>query len=285
MKVKWKTTIGVIVLFVVILVCLLFYFGVIFSESFVKITHSAKATHKELDHKPLLMNSLPRDNLEYRYDEYLSHKPAYYNSPHNDGFELTRSLGIMSNYDLGLNRTQSLSQVDKLLEEMEWGEIVFNAPTNINIDDSPQIQLFLSLAETVEQLKQLITEEGLRIGAIIKVRNKMKAHLSGNQFIIKSMTDEIQVFSKNQRAEWEWEIFPKKKGRHDLHLTLSAVLKIDGESTSHTIKTFDRTIEVDVTGRQTIQKFLMNHWKWLWVTILAPIGWILWGRLNQDKIS
>jgi hypothetical protein len=88
--------------------------------------------------------------------------------------------------------------VDSLLEEMEFGTIAFNAPTNINIDDSPEIQLLLSLAETVEQLKQSITEEGEIIGANIRVNNRMEAYLSGYMFQITAITPEIQAVSKNQ---------------------------------------------------------------------------------------
>lgn len=72
---------------------------------------------------------------------------------------------------------ERLGNVDRLLQEMEFGTIVFNAPTNINIDDSPQIQLLLSLAETVEELKKSITEEGEKIGATIRVNDRMEAHL------------------------------------------------------------------------------------------------------------
>jgi hypothetical protein len=43
----------------------------------------------------------------------------------------------------------SSDSVDSLLDEMEFGPIAFNTPTNINIDDSPQVHLILSLAETV----------------------------------------------------------------------------------------------------------------------------------------
>ena len=172
--------------------------------------------------------------------------------------------------------------VDRLLNEMEFGAIAFNAPTNINIDGSPQIQLILSLAETVEKLKKAITEEGEKVGATIKVSDRMEARLSGYMFQITAITPETQAVSKYQRTEWKWEIHPKEEGKHKLHLTLTALLEIDGRSTPRAIRTFDKVIEVNVTNTQKIMLFFKNNWQWLWAAILAPItGW-LWKRKKKQ---
>ncbi|MCH7950683.1 MAG: hypothetical protein IH875_09450, partial [Candidatus Dadabacteria bacterium] len=177
------------------------------------------------------------------------------------------------------------SNVDRLLAEMEFGAIAFNAPTNINIDDSPQIQLILSLAETVAKLKQPIAEEGEKIGATIKVSERMEAHLSGYKFQITPITPEVQAVSKSQRTEWKWELHPKEEGKHELRLTLTALLEINGYSTPRAIRTFDKIIEVNVTPAQKIGVFFKGNWKWLWVTILVPlVGW-LWRRRKKQPTA
>lgn len=168
--------------------------------------------------------------------------------------------------------------VDRLLDEMEFGTIAFNAPTNINIEDSPQIQLILSLSEAIDELKQLITEEGEKIGATIGVSNRMEARLSGYKFQITAITPEVQAVSKNERTEWKWEIHPKEEGQHKLHLTLTALLQIDGQSTPRAIRTFSEVIEVDVTGPQKINMFFKNNWQWLWAAVLVPVAGWLWRR-------
>ena len=177
---------------------------------------------------------------------------------------------------------EPLGDVDRLLEEMEFGTIAFNAPTNINIDDSPQIQLILSLAETVEKLKQSITEEGEKVGATIRVSDRMEARLSGYMFQIAAITHEIQAVSKRQQTEWKWEIHPKKEGKHKLHLTLTALLEIDGHSTPRAIRTFDKIIEVNVTATQKIGLFFKNNWQWLWAAILVPVAGWLWKRKKKQ---
>lgn len=175
-------------------------------------------------------------------------------------------------------RPDTRSSVDRLLDKMEFGAIAFNAPSNININDSPQIQLLLSLAETVEELKQSIVKEGEKVGATIRVSDRMEARLTGYMFQITAITPEIQAVSKSQETEWRWEIHPKEEGQHSLHLTLTALLEIDGHSTPRAIRTFDKNIEVTVTPTQKFINFFKDNWQWLWAAILVPVcGW-LWKR-------
>ena len=177
-----------------------------------------------------------------------------------------------------------LRNVDKLLNKMEFGAIAFNAPGSINIEDSPQIQLILSLAETTEKLKKSIIEEGEKIGATIRVSGRMEARLSDYMFQITAITPEIQAVSKGHRTEWKWEIHPKEEGQHKLHLTLTALLEIDGHSTPRAIRTFSKLIEVDVTTTQKTGMFFKNNWQWLWAAILVPVvGW-LWKRRSKKQL-
>jgi len=172
--------------------------------------------------------------------------------------------------------------LDSLLDEMEFGTIAFNAPTNINIGDSTQIQLILSFSEEMDELIQSIIEEGERIGATIRASDRMEARLSGYMFQITAITPETQAVSKTQRTEWKWEIYPKEEGQHKLHLTLTALLEIDGHSTPRTIRTFSKIIDVNVTAIQKVVIFFKNNWQWLWAAILVPVaGWI-WKRRKKQ---
>ena len=150
------------------------------------------------------------------------------------------------------------------------------------IDDSSQIQLILSLTETMEELKRSIVEEGEKVGASIKVSDRMEARLSGYMFQITAITSEEQVVSKDQRTEWKWEIHPKEEGEHRLHLTLTTLLEINGNSTRRAIRIFGRYIEVYVTPTQKLEVFLRANWQWLWATILLPVAGWLW-RLRRKK--
>ncbi len=187
------------------------------------------------------------------------------------GDVITRSAGPR------IQKPSLLDNVDRLLNEMGFGTIAFNAPNSINIDDSPQIQLILSLAQTVEELKRSITEVGEKVGATIRVSDRMEARLSGYMFQITAITPEIQAVSKYQQTEWKWEIHPKEEGKHKLHLTLTALLDIDGYSTPRAIRTFDRVIEVNVTATQKLRFFFENNWQWLLGSpiVLGLMAWLV----------
>ena len=176
------------------------------------------------------------------------------------------------------------NEVDKVLDAMELGTITFNVPTNINIDDTPQIQLILSLTETKDKLKQLIIEKGEKLCASIRVTDRMEARLSGYMFQITAITPEIQAISNNNLTEWKWEIHPKKDGKNKLHLTLTALFELDGYSTSRAIRSFDKIIEVNITPTQKIQSFAKTHWQWLWATILIPVAGLLFRKMRKPVI-
>lgn len=178
--------------------------------------------------------------------------------------------------------TVIVSIVDKLLNEMEFGAIAFNTPTHINIDDSPEIQLILSFDETVDELKQSITEVGDMVGATIKVSDIMEAHLSGDMFDITAIIPEKQAVSRIHRTEWKWEIHPIQGGNHKLHLTITVILEINGDSVPRTIKTFDRIIEVNVTVIQKVGLIIKSYWQVFLTAIIIPFGVWLWKRRKKS---
>lgn len=172
-------------------------------------------------------------------------------------------------------------EVDEILEGMDLGAIAFNTPESINIEDSAQIQLILSFKESMEELKNEIAEEGKKEGAQIIATERMEARLSGDKFQILAITPELQAVSATEKTEWKWEIHPKEKGQHKLHLTLTALVKIDGQSTPRAIKTYSKIIHVNVTAVQKVGIFFQNNWQWLWATLLVPVGWVWKRRKNQ----
>jgi hypothetical protein len=177
----------------------------------------------------------------------------------------------------------SLMAIDQHLESMQLGNIAFNAPTSINLNESTVIKLLLAVETPIEELKQLVEEKGEKVGARIKVSSRMEARLSGSNFEIVTMTPEIQAVSLNEPTEWMWEIEPKKAGNHRLHLTLSVVFTFDGMATSKTMSTYDKFIDVDVTWTQLIWNFLDRFWEWLTAVTIAPVAGWLWVRFGSKN--
>ena len=97
-------------------------------------------------------------------------------------------------------------------------------------------------------------------------------------FQIMAITPEVQAVSAVERTKWKWDVHPKQEGKHQLYLTLTALIDIDGQNTPRMIKTFDQSIEVSVTTPQKISLFFKNNWQWLWAAIFVPLGGWLWQR-------
>ena len=172
----------------------------------------------------------------------------------------------------------SISLIDRILETMEWGNIAFNAPATMKLEDTARIQLLLGLKNSIEQLSQMVEAEGAKEGARVKVSNYMEARLSGSGFQITAITPEVQAITSSDVTEWKWEVEAVRPRSQHLHLTLSAIFNVEGTSATRTIRTFDKTIEVTVTWPQRISSFLANNWQWLWATLLVPVAGWLWKR-------
>ena len=182
-------------------------------------------------------------------------------------------------------KVDPIQAIDHVLERMELGNIAFNTPKTMNLHDSAFIHLVLGVEKAIDDIKRMIEEEGEKIGARIHVSNRMEARLSGRGFEIIAINPEIQAVSRRDVTEWKWEIKPKAAGKQNLHLTLSALLNIEGESTPRVIRTFDRIIIAEVTIGQQAKVFVQNNWQWLWAAVLVPIaGWI-WKRRKRPSIE
>lgn len=175
-----------------------------------------------------------------------------------------------------IKNTEAEAGLDKLLKIMKQGNIAFNTPESLNLHESVMIQLLLDVDKTSEALVQMLKTEGKKSTARIRISNRMEARLTGPGFTITAVTPETQAISHTEPTSWKWEIKPKEKGHQFLHLTLSALLSVEGSDTPRTIRTFDKTIEVNITWNQQISNFVKVNWKWLWTAILVPIIVLLW---------
>lgn len=165
---------------------------------------------------------------------------------------------------------------------MSWASIAFNTPQKINLKETSQIQLLLSLQRPMDKLREEIAAAGEREGARIRVSNRMEARLSGPNFRINAITPEEQAVGSIGTVEWKWEINPTATGRHSLHLTLTALFNVDGAASRRAIRTFDKTIDVEVTAGQWASDFFENNWQWLWAAILLPIAGWTWKRWKRN---
>ena len=178
---------------------------------------------------------------------------------------------------------QDRSPIDRILDRLAYGNVAFNAPEAINIQETAIIQLALSVDLTLDELKRKIEAAGVKQGWRIRISDRMEARLTGPSFAITAITPEVQAVSHSDLTEWKWEVKPSRSGRHNLHLTLSALLDVNGQSTPRSIRTFGKTIEVEVTWYQEVSSFVGTNWQWLWAAILVPIAGGLWAQKKRSN--
>jgi hypothetical protein len=176
-------------------------------------------------------------------------------------------------------------RVDDVLDQLETGNVAFNAPQRLNLEETAVIHLALSLSKTIADLKELITEDGEVVGHAVQVSDRMEARLTGPNFAITAITPEVQAVGRSGMTEWRWEVTPKLEGKHNLHLTLTAIIDVDGRQTQRSIRTLDYEIEIFVTWKQSLEAFLKKYWQWVWAAVLLPlIGWC-WKKWKNKQAT
>jgi hypothetical protein len=182
-----------------------------------------------------------------------------------------------------------LNSVNKILESLDWGNIAFNSPEEMNVGETTTIKLILSGNQSVQKieatLKKDLGVEDEILGAKVKIAELMKADLNASEldFKIEPLSDKEQAVSTTESTEWIWKVTPKKAGKKDIHLRLSAIIKISDSTLPHTVKTFDKYINVKVTAAKMLSIFISDNWQWLWTTILIPLAPFIWNVYQKRK--
>ncbi|MFC4526074.1 hypothetical protein ISN76_13225 [Dyella halodurans] len=172
-----------------------------------------------------------------------------------------------------------------MLNSLPTGQIAFNTPATLNLQQTAHVQLLLDMKKTVEQLTSEIASPGTKQGASIKIAEQMEARLSGPQFEITAISPERQPIGTAETVEWAWDVVPTQSGQHPLHLTLSAIINVDGTPSERVMRTFDREINVEVTTMQRVTGFVTNNWQWLWAVVVAPVGAWGWKRWRRAPVT
>ena len=174
------------------------------------------------------------------------------------------------------------ARVDGLLRQLPLASIAFNTPETINLNATSPIQLVMGLDALDDELQAMVTARGSKETERIHVSNIMEASLTGSNFTITPLTPQRQAISRAEPTRWSWDVKPTAEGPQALHLTLTAFLTMEGAATPRTIRTFDKSISINVTVAQRLSAFVEKNWQWLWAVILAPIGGWIWKKQRAD---
>jgi hypothetical protein len=167
--------------------------------------------------------------------------------------------------------------------------MAFHRPNSMLRGETRIVTLLVSQALSVPVLKEQIHAKGDVVeGNRVRSAPMMQAHLTGGAFDIAAVTAETQPISATETTEWKWEIKPKEFGKLPLNLAVNAVLKLDGDERTRTLRTFEETVEVTVSWSQSALAFLDAHVEWivegLLTAVFIPIAGWLWKHWRKRRL-
>ncbi|MDN7673373.1 ornithine cyclodeaminase [Burkholderia oklahomensis] len=176
------------------------------------------------------------------------------------------------------------ASVDEARAKMLNGNVVFNVPTPVDVDNSCpcRIDVVLSPTRGLRDLQKLIVERNPDAGnfehAQIQISDRMTAQLTADpdDFVVDPKGDQEQAVGTVSPVIWSWTITPNHWGRHTLQLVLKALVTMDGQPTPIVLTTLDKSIQVTVTPFGRVKRFFAGNWQWIWTTLLAPLALGLW---------
>ncbi len=178
-------------------------------------------------------------------------------------------------------------QIDDLLKQTALGNIAYNKPDAMLLDETKQIQLLLSPVLSGEDLGARVTPGGEVVTAAIRITSRMQAELKAEDpdaFDIQPLhADAVQLVAEDEPTEWKWAVTAQQEGRHRLHLTLHRLIEFDGKEYWRKVKEYEDPIVVDISFGQRLARF-----DWYWALGLVIAGLVfpaVWWWLDRRKKS
>lgn len=184
----------------------------------------------------------------------------------------------------------SLDAVDAALQKLNWGQMAFDVPETLRLEETAVIHLLISPTHTAQQLtasiREQTTEQVTIESARVQISGMMEAKLVGGSFEIHSITpDEPQMVSRTEATQWKWEIRPRQTGHQSLHLTLNAIIRFDDKERPRVVRTFDRVIDVEIASASKTSA--LNGWATLGAFSVAAalVSWFAfrWWRRGLER--
>lgn len=172
---------------------------------------------------------------------------------------------------------------DAVVQQLFSAALAFVIPEAANIEDEIKAQLLINPAKEVEALTRDLTKKGTVIGGNVKVSRVVKATIVAPDFEVTNITEEEQILTDTESTEWLWALTPKTAGSHDVSLTVTAIVTVNNRETKHHLKTFEKTVTVEVTTQQVILGWFKRNWQWIVSTLIIPFGiWLYKKWLARD---
>jgi hypothetical protein len=147
-----------------------------------------------------------------------------------NGLEIRYEIPISKNNCKALSLSKLEEIIDQEFKELPEGHILFNVNKKMKVGDLEEAEAYIakSLSKIQENVSNycLTTETATEI----KISPKMKVLLTGEDFEIKNLTENVQTVINGKVTTWRWSIKPQKSGIQKLLLTVYVIIEIPSYS-------------------------------------------------------
>ncbi|MBT3313783.1 MAG: hypothetical protein HN390_04135 [Anaerolineae bacterium] len=171
-----------------------------------------------------------------------------------------------------LSVEEQLNQIDQALNQFLLGNIAYNVPERMRVDEIITLELLLNPSAPQEELSEQISAKGEVESAIIEITPRMKVELRAEDaeaFEIQAIHDNAeQLIGSTHTTRWAWLVKAKKEGTQNLILTVYRLIKYEEVKDWREVKSYQTDIAVEITLGQRIKSL---DWKWVIPTIITAI--------------
>jgi hypothetical protein len=177
--------------------------------------------------------------------------------------------------------TPSIDYDDEFKKQLLNANTALSIPEQANITDDVRVELLISLVKEANKLALDLSESGKQFAAPVFVTRTVAVTLTAPDFEVKAVTPERQILNRTDNTTWLWTLKPKSVGKHKIDVGIVAIIKLDHEETEYQIKTFKKTVEIEITATQIIVAWFSKYWQWIVSTIVLPL--LLWAYKNRKR--
>ena len=171
-------------------------------------------------------------------------------------------------------------KADAISMQLKDATMAFDIPHFANVKNIVNAQLTIDPIKTVDELisssSPTASVNQIQISKIVEVK------LLAPDFKIIATSPDRQAMSEWEPTVWNWELSDAAPGKHEVHLSINAIVTIDGDRAERSLKTFEKTVVVEITPAQQLAGIVKQYWQWIWTTLLLPAGMWLWKRFKRE---
>lgn len=175
---------------------------------------------------------------------------------------------------------------DDLVARLMRSSFGYSVPEETNIDDAFDVKMVINPMKTEGQIRQSL-DGGQQLVGTVLISKVVQAKLVADDFEVVALTPERQAVDLNQDTTWVWSLSPEAAGAKKIRITITAIVTVDGERFERHIETYNGEVEVKITRKQRIERWLSKNWQWAWGALLIPaLGWFMARRrkkLDKDQ--